>query len=266
MLLHWKKGSFQIFAKQNLNKLKLSMAFTLAEVLITLTIIGVVSSIIIPTIKLKCQEAITISKLSKVYAQFDSSFNSAVAQFGPPNVWGLEASYYDKEEKITKTPGGEKFFSLLSSGLKAEKIDMRNETMPSHYMNHTTPNNVAEMSNFRLPDGTIIFHAWIQNKQCNHNTNGKGKNNQFLSSLCGDFKIDLNGKRQPNMLGIDQFSFRISKRGIIPTGLPDDGRALETSCVAKEAAAYNGNGCTAYAITKKKMPWLYGKQPSWSDK
>ena len=51
-----------------------SPAFTLAKVLITLAIIGVVAALTIPVIVPKCRKMVTVTRLQKMY----SSFNQAL--------------------------------------------------------------------------------------------------------------------------------------------------------------------------------------------
>ena len=65
------------------------IAFTLAEVLITLGIIGIVAEMTIPTIINKAEKIATLSMLKKEYSMLSSLFNTAVAENGPITTWGL---------------------------------------------------------------------------------------------------------------------------------------------------------------------------------
>jgi len=245
---------------------KSKKAFTVAEVLITLAVIGVVASLVVPMIKLKYQEMTTVAKLRRVYSLMNSSFNQVVLKYGTPNRWNLVESYYDEEEEITKSPGAEKFLSLLAEGLNAKNIS-NEPPFDSNYMNDDGKQvNVdgRKMQPFlQLQDGTIFFHGWVQNTKCTHNVNKTGLNNPIFKTMCGDFRIDLNGINLPNVIGIDQFEFRIGQRGIVPTGMYSDFRSPEYYCIPNKTVEYNGYGCTAWAIEKGTMPWLYGKQVSW---
>src|SRR5574344_2725153 len=59
-------------------------AFTLAEVLITLGIIGVVAALTIPTLMQKTQDREAVSKLKKVYSTISNAYNLAVNDEGAP--------------------------------------------------------------------------------------------------------------------------------------------------------------------------------------
>ena len=56
--------------------LKITRAFTLAEVLITLGIIGIISAITIPTLIIKYQKMVTLNKLKKNLFNSLTGFNA----------------------------------------------------------------------------------------------------------------------------------------------------------------------------------------------
>ena len=70
------------------NSLKKS-AFTLAEVLITLGIIGVVAALTIPSLIQKYEEKQTVSQVKKAYSEISQAYMSAVQGEGTPDNWGL---------------------------------------------------------------------------------------------------------------------------------------------------------------------------------
>lgn len=65
-------------------------AFTLAEVLITLGIIGVVAAMTLPTLLNKYQEVVTVNKVKKFYSTINNAFLRAVTEHGNVNTWGYE--------------------------------------------------------------------------------------------------------------------------------------------------------------------------------
>ena len=72
------KRAFDSSLKSPKFQKKSKKAFTVAEVLITLAVIGVVASLVVPMIKLKYQEMTTVAKLRRVYSLMNSSFNQVV--------------------------------------------------------------------------------------------------------------------------------------------------------------------------------------------
>ena len=61
--------------------------FTLAEVLITLGIIGVVAAITIPTIITKYKKVTTATQLKKVYSTLSQAFDMAKKDYGDMSLW-----------------------------------------------------------------------------------------------------------------------------------------------------------------------------------
>ena len=63
---------------------KIKFAFTLAEVLITLGIIGVVAAMTIPTLMQKYYEKQTVAKLKETYSILSQALKSASQEEGLP--------------------------------------------------------------------------------------------------------------------------------------------------------------------------------------
>ena len=68
------------------NKLR-RCAFTLAEVLITLGIIGVVAALTMPTLIAKHQKQVFVNRVKQTYSIVSNAMISAVAEYGEPNTW-----------------------------------------------------------------------------------------------------------------------------------------------------------------------------------
>ena len=64
-------------------------AFTLAEVLVTLSIIGIVSAMTIPTLHQRQTEKVTVNKVKKFYSTLNQSFQKAIVENGESDNWLL---------------------------------------------------------------------------------------------------------------------------------------------------------------------------------
>ena len=64
-------------------------AFTLAEVLITLGIIGVVAAMTMPTLIQKQQDVATVSRLEKAYSILSQAVISAQQEYGEIDFWTI---------------------------------------------------------------------------------------------------------------------------------------------------------------------------------
>ena len=93
------KNTFLVpYCLSNLVSLK-KAAFTLAEVLITLAIIGVVAAMTIPTLISNYQEKATVSKVKQAFSIISQAYQLAKIENGEFGTWGFKgASSYDKDD------------------------------------------------------------------------------------------------------------------------------------------------------------------------
>jgi len=71
----------------HVSRAKRSAAFTLAEVLITLGIIGVVAAMTMPTLIQKHQKKVFVTKMKYTYSVLDNAFIMARQEHGDPKDW-----------------------------------------------------------------------------------------------------------------------------------------------------------------------------------
>ena len=104
------------------------LGFTLAEVLITLGIIGVVAALTIPALMVKHQKKVFATKVKQTYSIVSNALLSSVAENGAPNTWAyyeLDSSdpdYFNKasshmEEMVVKY--FKPYFKIIGEGKNA---------------------------------------------------------------------------------------------------------------------------------------------------
>ena len=69
-------------------------AFTLAEVLITLTIIGIIAALTIPNLMQKWQDQHTVSAVKEAYAILNNAVKLAVRENGPTTEWRTNGKWF----------------------------------------------------------------------------------------------------------------------------------------------------------------------------
>lgn len=234
----------------------LKFGFTLAEVLITLGIIGVVASMTIPTLIQNSQEKATISQLKKTYSTLSQAYALAVQENGTPDSWGL----------TNDTAGSVTLINTLTQYLKTTKTCIDGDyTGCFPNVNYKLLGggdagnlNTIAIGKATLSDGTLIvpqFHSIT----CGSNRG----TTTALSTVCASLFIDINGFKNPNQLGVDYFRFYLTKNGIIPGGLPDETFIpFDPDCKNKSG----GYGCTAWVLYNQNMDYLKpcGSTLSWS--
>lgn len=250
-----------------MKKRQIQKAFTLAEVLITLAIIGIVAALTIPTLISNYQEKQTVTKLIKSFSVINNAYALAKIEYGDITSWGFSGNSQvgtSEDGKHTQSEVTVKnskiFLDIMSKYLKVSQrvnqLDLKDQT---GYFLNGNPTSTETFTNgtdiLLLQDGTSIQGGWISNYRC-------------TSGICGDFSIDINGPdNPPNAYGRDRFSFHIYKNAIIPMGKQDDlTRPFETSCNMESNVDHNGYGCTAWVIYNKNMDYLHCNDLSWEDK
>ena len=73
---------------------KKALAFTLAETLIVMGIIGVVAALTIPNLNSSTAEKEKVAKVKKVYAQLNEAMTRAIAVYGPIDEWSTDNDKY----------------------------------------------------------------------------------------------------------------------------------------------------------------------------
>ncbi len=134
-------------------------AFTLAEVLITLAIIGVVAAMTIPTLISNYKEKVTVTKVKNFYSRFSNAYQLAIAEHGPISTWGLTQMEYTEDENdeyegnyYINTEGmasREKFISYVMPYIKTVKYEP------------LKTNSIFEDQGWFLPDGSVIRWLWL---------------------------------------------------------------------------------------------------------
>ena len=179
--------------------LKQCTAFTLAEVLITLGIIGVVAALTMPVLIADYQKKETLTKLKKTYSIFSQAVKQAELNEGETEYWDFTLSAKDFYKQYLK--------NYLNIG--AEYID---KPLPKDMDYYTPSGGVNNASGGHqntytpkifLNDGTFFTVTGI---------NGSTQNSYSIV-------VNLNGYSHPNRWGRDIFAFAIVKgKGFVPYG------------------------------------------------
>ena len=92
--------------------MKKLIAFTLAEVLVTLSILGVVAAIMIPSIMQKVTDRQTVTAVKRAWSILDNALQQMYIIDGQPYTWNWPNGGSDKENNFSFF--AEKFSKYLS--------------------------------------------------------------------------------------------------------------------------------------------------------
>lgn len=232
--------------------MKKSFGFTLGEILIALSVIGVVASLVMP-------QLVNGHKAGEAQAQFNTAYSliaKAVADMDADNVSINPVSY-----------GGGSFYEQLKKYSRIT-VDCGRYAATNTSVCFSTTDRDADKSYKRLSkteltnsekslldDGAFVLNngmlVMIENSTYGGNVNPPG----LLIS------VDINGKnKNPNMWGYDLFTFELTKDGLLPVGAEGTGQNADAKklwgkekpgkhCDLDSDIAYNGITCSYFAVT-----------------
>ena len=177
---------------------QISRGFTLAEVLVTLGIIGVVSAMTIPTLIQNHQRKVYVTQLHKAYNEFSQALEQYQAD---RNAINLQEAGLNSQEAcnnfIQTYMKSVNSCDTASSPCFADSYKFLNgNTVTGHDIEHKA---------FVLPSG-----AAVRLKYANRD------------SIHLFYMIDINGIKEPNIQGRDLFFLFVYKNGLIDDDSTDE--------------------------------------------
>ncbi len=206
-----------LILKGSLLKLYIKKAFTLAETLITLVIIGVIAAITVPTLWADYQEKERIAKIRKMYSALSNAMYLVSINGGSPDLLGVRddnmadlTMWFDNYIRNKLLHMKEACYN--KKGCWAENgVKMMNKgTHP--YDNKGVGWGHAVIS-VVLTDGSFVCIDPLANGNINHYYKVK-VNNPSGAGLVITF--DINGAKGPNTLGKDVFISVFTNKGYVP--------------------------------------------------
>lgn len=223
--------------------------FTLAEVLITLGIIGIVAAMTLPTV-------INNSRNKQLEAGLRRSY-SIISQ-------ALDMYQAETGERITQDTISVKKLLIkyiqtardCGQGSESSEAALEKVCIPNYVNTSSTEKNSTKYKTFNgktnitlgyFDDGQFVMNdgslVLLENRISNNR-----ENVLYIS-------VDVNGyNKNPNRLGQDLFMFQIDKKGkLLPMGVEGTTYYSSTDeyCSASSTSNINGAGCTYNALTDK---------------
>ncbi len=214
------------------SSLSSKFAFTLAETLIVMGIIGVVAALTLPNLNSSTGEKEKVVKVKKIYQNLNDALGRAQAVYGPFNEWN-DLSSKRVGERITE-------FMKISK-------DCGNGTgcINSNFMHLSGDEDMYYGScdySYILADGTSL---------CIYNDRGNGVFSIF---------VDIDGlNKGSNTFGKDCFGFDISNNQIYPYGKYRNGlynNDYATTLITCRGYVTFGAACTIWVTEFDNMDYL----------
>ena len=208
-------------------------AFTLAEVLLTLTIIGVVLSLTIPSLFANVQQSQFNAGVNNIFQQLSTGLQAIQTNGGMLHT-GITGS--------TNSGLANDFCNVMSCTATGSSVPFAE---PSYLLYRSTSiNTPGAIYPVMLSNGVYLYFfactAFTATSGGIYGTNP----NVYPGTVVGWMDADINGNAAPNMWGEDLYVFYIAlyngSYSIIPAGPTTD----TTTCTVGSTAWQTSQGCT----------------------
>ena len=184
---NYMKKTVTLCVKKNKHSKGVSKAFTLAETLITLVVIGVVAAMTVPAVKNHTEEVRYVAQVKKAYADISNATGALETKYGDCRFWSFgTAGDWDQNSQVV---------DWYKTAMNATPT-----------INYTAGQFGGSPVSFTTADGM----AWSLHPG-GYSTGGVAL-------------VDVNGVEGPNVTGVDIHGFRIGKSnadgesGVFPLG------------------------------------------------
>ena len=226
MLKSLNKSTFHGSVLLKWTNIKGFSGFTLAEVLITLVIVGVIAAMTIPTLINKTNNQEYVSRLKKTYSTLAQATKQIISDEGLPraDMGGWATSH-------------EAIYNMYKKYLSNAKECNVGETCfaPIDYKKYNTNTsanwdigNKTNLGRLVLADGTFVDFQF--------------NSDSCTSKTCALLHVDVNGQKGPNMFGKDAFRFYLGEEGLFPSGCDYN----KDNCLTKNNGT--GTACTCTVL------------------
>ncbi len=204
----------------------LEKGFTLAEVLITIGIIGVVAALTIPTLIKNYQEKIMVSKVKQAHSQLMNAIQLYVAQNNCQNMLCLFDTKKTSDEVAAELATVIKKAQVCTSADTAKKYCRYYEfkdNKPTYKVDgvYASSDGMSRSGRIYLPNGVIF--GIRQRSECPSidvsiikDENGNEIDRvETVNNICAYVYIDINNIQGPNQFGADVYRYNVKLTGKI---------------------------------------------------
>ena len=245
-------------------KRKKKCAFTLAEVLIVLGIIGVVAALTIPTLINSYEKQANLTAVKKAYSTLTQGFQMMMADTGCSDL--MCTGYFDATSSEDED-WNNRMEQVIKKTFKTNNIyKYGDETMPEReikYLKGTSDKSSQSFfytGSFRfvMSDGMTVKIYPAGCEKTAYSTESKLKNN------CAGISVDTNGLKGPNTFGKDVFAdWKVSQDGTIYPATSYEWAVSQVgSAAAKTHSEYWPNSSSQCAGVKTIKDYSYVGGPN----
>lgn len=230
--------------------IKIKKAFTLAEVLITLGVIGAVAALTLPNLIADYKKQVTVTQLKKAKSVFEQGIKKRMADIDCTDLnCGGITEFLDPNRFEVEARKTFEIMSACSQSAECMPKDKNGQILKYKTLGGVDNVQINKFGIFITKDGAMYG---LQDPFC-ANVNKQGTAGYDYN--CAFVMIDVNGPKLPNQWGKDAFYFILGENGILfpaygeQWSLADNGTTNGTwrnhdYCTGLSSAS-SGLGCAA---------------------
>lgn len=236
------------------NRAPLSFGFTLAEVLITITLIGIVVAMTLPAIIQKQHEREWLTAYLRVYSILENAYMLTKAENGTFYSWAGCTISIDEDGKLerSKSDGLSLYNTMIKPYIKTNTVYLTLKSWSdsncwSEKSYDLAGDDASQDNSHRTPAVSLMSGECI-----------------ILGHPHADFMVDVNSKKGPNVIGKDQFLFSFDimnynriKPGFYENWWTDTPQYCHSSKNAAESGWLPGSSCGFWILRNHNMDYLH---------
>lgn len=215
--------------KKRIKMIENKKAFTLAEVLITLGVIGVVAALTLPALISKYEEVVMVNKLKRTYSELANAIEMRKAELGTSDYAEQFNPKYTAAEQLD---GFIKYLNVIercsssSNGCGGKNKVILPQSKTNDGFGNIKQSEIDAKERAVLNDGTIVYMAnknysgdcmvtymsYDRDENGNYTNleDGKPVPKPYQAQQCAEIFFDINGAKGRNQFGYDCYSFAIT--------------------------------------------------------
>lgn len=246
-----------VYTNHTLSLTKRIVAFTLAEVLITLGIIGVIAAMTLPALIHKNQDKVLISAVKKSYATINNALILAQNDFG---VIGDNSYLFNTEDDSAVViqnlqkyfPGSIYCEYIGTKGCSPYYYEVKYATLQLDE-NNSAVGTLLNMPKLILPDGSAFTLSNNKRPNCYRRevsevfdeygrpvigSDGNPVTEVYETVTCGYIMFDVNGPKKPNQFGRDVYMIYVTKNSTMATNSSMGAKSLNNILTGNDELEY----------------------------
>lgn len=234
--------------------MKKFIAFTLAEILIVLGIVGIVCELTIPTLVANYQKQVYVSSLQTFYTEFSQVVNQVMADSGnvgdmrnSTDVFAGSTQLSDaNRQKIMDL--FDKYLKYTDKAINGSGKACKNGIANNEYYTLGRKTTVATLLDqsacYNLTNGMFVQIATYYTGEgawggdCANSEPGAEPWGTTTHTKCATVTVDTNGTKAPNEIGRDLFRFFIMRNGKL---MSNASQTSEQNWINNSSGSGNGN-------------------------